>query len=311
MITYFMAKIIVTGGAGFIGSSLVDKLIELKHEVVIIDNLLTGNNENVNQNAKFYEEDIRDLKKLDEIFSKEKPEYVFHLAAGYLVQSIKNPQRDAEINIIGTINLIEMCVKYKIKRVIYSNSGGASYGDPEQIPITEDHPIRPLTPYGASKYAGEMYLYMYYKNHGLDYISLRYGNIYGPRQDPRLEGGVVSIFINAILKGKTPKIFGDGKQTRDYVYVGDVVDANIDAMTKGECGGYNIGTGKELSVLEILNTVKKIMGSSVSPEFKSPREGDCVRVLFDTKKINEILKWTPKTSLEKGIEKTIEWQKQQ
>jgi len=304
-----MAKVLVTGGAGFIGSNLVDKLIDLGYQVIIIDNLLTGSKKNINSKAIFYERDIRDIEELDNIFEKEKPEYVFHLAAGYLVQSLDDPQRDAEINVIGSINLIQMCLKHKIKRIIYSNSGGASYGNPEKLPLTEDHPIHPLTPYGASKYTAEMYLYMYNKSHGLNYISLRYANIYGPRQNPKLEGGVVSIFIDAVLKHKIPRIFGDGTITRDYCYVEDVVDANILAIENGTPGGYQVGNGKEISVLEVLDEVKKELNSKVEPSFEPPRTGDCERSVFDISKIKEGLKWSPKISLEEGIRKTVEWQR--
>jgi UDP-glucose 4-epimerase len=304
-----MVNVLVTGGAGFIGSNLADKLVDLGYQVVIIDNFLTGSKKNVNSKATFYEKDIRHIEELDEIFEKEKPEYVFHLAAGYLVQSLEDPQRDAEINIIGSINLIRMCLKHKVKRIIYSNSGGASYGNPEKLPLTEDHPIHPLTPYGASKYTAEMYFYMYNKNHNLDYISLRYANIYGPRQDPKLEGGVVSVFVDAVLKNKTPQIFGDGSVTRDYCYVGDVVDANIIAMKNGVPGGYQVGNGEEISVLEVLESIKKELGSEVQPSFVTPRMGDCQRSVFDITKVKEGLQWKPKTSFEEGIRKTVEWQK--
>lgn len=305
-----MAKILVTGGAGFIGSNLVDKLILLGYQVVVVDNLLTGSLNNLNKKAIFYEIDITNFHPLEEIFVKEKPEYVFHLAAGYLVQSLQNPVRDAQINIIGTINLILLCLKYKVKRIVYSNSGGASYGEPIKIPIDEEHPIHPLTPYGASKYTAEMYLYMYHKNHGLDYIALRYANIYGPRQDPKLEGGVISIFINAILKNKQPTIFGNGSNTRDYCYVEDVVNANIATMAKGKAGSYyNIATGRETSVLQVFGLIKKELKSEASPFFAEPRVGDCMRAVFDNSKIFKELGWKPMFSIEEGIKKTIDWQK--
>jgi len=305
-----MTTMIVTGGAGFIGSNLVDKLIELGHRVIIIDNLLTGLKENINPKAIFYEEDIRDLNALDNIFSKEKPEYIFHLAAGYLVQSLENPQRDAEINIIGTINLIQLCLKYKVKKIIYSNSGGASYGEPKEIPITENHPIHPLTPYGASKYTAEMYLYMYHKNHGLNYISLRYANIYGPRQNPKLEGGVVSVFLDKLLKGENPIMKSDGTLTRDYTYVGDVVDANILAMTKGKTEGYHVATNIETSVLELYHTMQKVLNTNIKFIRGESRIGDPQRAVFDIKNIKSDLGWEPKVLLEDGIKKTVKWMKE-
>jgi len=300
-------KVLVTGGAGFIGSNLVDKLIDLGYEVVIIDNLLTGSKENINPKAEFYEIDIRDLKDLEEVFKKHLPEYVFHLAAGYLVQSLDNPQRDAEINIIGTINLIEMCLKYNVKKIIYSNSGGASYGEPKKIPIIENHSINPLTPYGASKYTAEMYLYMYYKNHSLNYTALRYANIYGPRQNPKLEGGVVCVFLDALLKGKRPIMKSDGTLTRDYVYVGDVVDANILAMKKGKCEGYHVSTGIETNVLNLFKIMQKVVNTDLEVIRGEPRIGDPKRAVFDNSKIKRDLDWEPKISLEQGVRKTMEW----
>ena len=301
--------VLVTGGAGFIGSNLVDRLIELGHNVVIVDNFLTGSRSNLNPKAIFYEVDVRNKEELEKIFDEHKPEYVFHLAAGYLVQSIENPQRDAEINIIGTINIIELCLKYKVKKIIYSNSGGASYGEPQQIPIPEEHPIHPLTPYGASKYTAEMYLYMYYKNFGLKYTSLRYANVYGPRQNPKLEGGVVSVFLNSFLREESPVMRSDGTLTRDYVYVGDVIEANIMAMNKGNCEGYNVATGTETSVLELIKTMKKVLNTNIDVVRGPLRVGDQQRAVFDITKIKREIRWEPKISLEEGIKRTIEWMK--
>ncbi|MCA9487699.1 MAG: GDP-mannose 4,6-dehydratase [Nanoarchaeota archaeon] len=306
-----MDKLLVTGGAGFIGSNLVDRLIGIGYEVVVVDNLLTGNKKNVNSKAIFYKEDVRNLEGLDKIFEKEKPRYVFHLAAGYLVQSLENPQRDAEINIIGTINVIELCLKHKVKRIVYSNSGGASYGEPLEIPLKEDHPINPLTPYGASKYAGEMYLYMYNKNQGLDYVSLRYSNIYGPRQNPKLEGGVISVFLKAFLENEKPIMRSDGTPTRDYAYVGDVVEANILAMKKGKPRGYHVATGIETSVVEIYKIMKEVLGKEIGYTLGSPRVGDPQRAVFDITSIKQDLGWKPKTSLREGIKLTAEWMKEE
>jgi len=306
-----MAKVLVTGGAGFIGSNLVDRLLELGNEVSIVDNLLTGRSENLNHNAKFYESDITNQQALREIFEKEKPEYVFHVAAGYLVQSIENPQRDAMINIIGSINVIQESLRANVSKVIYSNSGGASYGEPQFLPITEEHPVVPTTPYGISKHTAEHYFWMNHLNHGLNFTSLRYANIYGPRQDPKLEGGVVSIFVDSLLNEKKPRIFGDGLQTRDYCYVDDVVDANILAMTRGDSEACHVATGIETNVLEMYNLVKRAMNIERDYIPDKPRLGDCRRAVFDISKTKRILGWSPKTSLESGIRKTIEWQKQQ
>ncbi len=300
-------RCIVTGGAGFIGSNLVDKLASLGYHVAVIDNLLTGARQNLNSSTVFYEADITDKDKLQEIFAKEKPDYVFHTAAGYLVQSIENPQRDAMTNIIGTINLIQLCLKHKVKRIIYSNSGGASYGDPQEIPITENHPIHPLSPYGASKYTAEMYLYMYHKNFGLNYISLRYGNVYGPRQNPKLEGGVISIFLESFLKNESPIMRSDGTPTRDYVFVEDVVNANISAMTLGKCDGYHVATGIETSVFELIALMQKVLHTKLDVVRGKPRIGDPQRAVFDISKIKRDMGWEPKVSLEEGIRRTAEW----
>lgn len=303
-------RMLVTGGAGFIGSHVVDRLVKLGHEVVVLDNLLTGSKDNINPKAIFYELDITDLGALEKIFKEYNLDYVFHLAAGYLVQSLENPQRDAAINIIGTINLCELCVKYNIKKIIYSNSGGASYGEPEKMPITETHSIHPLTPYGASKYTGEMYLYLYNKSYGLNYTSLRYANIYGPRQNPKLEGGVISIFVDKLLEDKPPTIFGDGTITRDFCYVDDVVDANILAMEKGKPEGYNVGTGIETNIKNLFEVIKNAVNSNLEPIYGPPRQGDCKRSVFDISKIKKDLGWEPKTSIDKGIKKTINWVKE-
>ncbi len=300
-------KIMVTGGAGFIGSHIVDRLISQGHDVIIIDNLLTGSKENINSKAIFYEEDICNLEKLDEIFSHHKPEYVFHTAAGYLVQSLSNPQRDASINIIGTINLIQMCLKHNVKKIIYSNSGGASYGEPLEIPMTEEHSINPLTPYGASKHTAEHYLYMYHKNFNLNYTSLRYANVYGPRQNPKLEGGVVSVFLDSLLRGERPEMKSDGTPTRDYVYVDDVVDANILAIQKGKCDAYHVSTGIETSVIELFNTIQKALNVNIGFIQGLPRIGDPQRAVFSNNKLKNELGWSPKTSLEDGVKKTAEW----
>jgi len=217
-----MSKVLVTGGAGFIGSNITDLLIEKGYEVVIIDNLSTGSRRNANRNAKLYVKDIcrRDIYS---VFKKEKPDYVVHEAAQINVRtSIANPAFDAKVNILGSINLLECCRKSDVKKVLYASSGGAIYGEPVKLPAGEDHPVRPLCPYGASKYSVENYLDIYRKNYGIDCVALRYANVYGPRQDPLGEAGVVAIFMNRLSEDKRPVIFGDGEQTRDFVYVGDV-----------------------------------------------------------------------------------------
>ena len=300
-------KILVSGGAGFIGSHIVDRLISLGHEVFVIDNLLTGSKDNLNPKAIFYELDITNLKDIEKVFKENNFDYVFHTAAGYLVQSIENPQRDLAINAMGTLNICELAKKYKIKKIIYSNSGGASYGEPIKLPFTEDHPMKPLNPYGASKGVAELYLYMYYHNYGVNYTSLRYGNVYGPRQNPKLEGGVVSVFLDAFIKGEQPIMRSDGTPTRDYVYVDDVVDANILAMTLGKPDGYHVATGKEVSVIELVSVMQKVLGINIGVKQGPPRIGDIQSAVFSIEKIKKDLNWEPKTSLEEGIKKTISW----
>lgn len=302
-------RFLVTGGAGFVGSHIVDRLISEEHEVVVIDNLLTGSRHNVNPKAIFYQLDIVDFEKLEEVFNKHKFDYIFHVAAGYLVQSIENPQRDLMINGIGTLNICQLSLKYKIKKIVYSNSGGASYGEPKKLPLTEDHSILPLNPYGASKFIGELYLYMYHKNYGLNYTSLRYGNVYGPRQNPKLEGGVVSVFLDSFLKGERPIMRSDGTPTRDYVFVEDVVDANMLALKKGGPDGYHVATGIEISVYDLISLMQKVLNTSLNVVKGPPRIGDIQRAVFDISKIKNELGWAPKTSLEDGLRQTADWQK--
>ena len=300
---------LVTGGAGFVGSHIVDRLINKGNEVVVIDNFLTGSRYNINPKAIFYELDITDIEKLENVFKKHSFDYVFHVAAGYLVQSIENPQRDLMINGVGTLNICQLSIKYKIKKIIYSNSGGASYGEPQNLPLTENHSILPLNPYGASKFIGELYLYMYHKNYGLNYTSLRYGNVYGPRQNPKLEGGVISVFLNSFLKNESPAMRSDGTPTRDYVYVDDVVDANMLAIEKGKAEGYHVATGVEVSVQELVKLMQKVLDTNLNVVKGPPRIGDIQRAVFDISKIKRDLGWAPKTSLEDGLRKTIDWQR--
>ena len=238
-------NILITGGAGFIGSNVADGLLEKKHKVVIVDDLSNGKKENIPGGARFYRCDIRS-KKLSSIFKAEKPEVVIHNAAQLSVRvSVENPLMDADINIIGGLNVIQACHIHNVNKIIFASSGGTVYGEQKYFPADEEHPTRPISPYGVAKLATENYLYYFYKTYGLKYISLRYGNIYGPRQDPYGEAGVVAIFSNRIIEGSSPIINGDGFQTRDYVYVGDVVNANIRAIESDFTGALNIGTGKE------------------------------------------------------------------
>jgi UDP-glucose 4-epimerase len=298
--------ILVTGGAGFIGSHIVDNLIENNYEVVILDNLATGNKNNINPKAEFINSDIKD-NDLDEKINFKDIEAVFHQAAQINVRSsVENPIHDGEINILGTINILEMMRKYDINKIIFASSVGL-YGEPNYLPVDENHPINPLSPYGLSKYVGEEYIKLYNRLYGIEYAILRYSNVYGERQDPRGEAGVISIFIDKMLNNQNPTIFGDGNQTRDFVYVGDVAKANLMALNwKNEI--VNIGTGKETSVNELFNIIKDEIGFKGNAIYDKPREGEIYRIYLDTKKA-ESLGWKPEVDLKEGIKRVVDWMK--
>lgn len=297
-------KILVTGGAGFIASQVVDKYIELGHEVVVVDDLSSGKKEQINPKATFYEMSITDPK-LNEIFEKEKPEIVNHHAAQIDVRkSVEDPIFDANINLLGMINVLECCRKNNVKRILFSSSGGAIYGSTENLPADEETPKKPDAPYGIAKYTGELYLAFYAKTYGIKYCALRYGNVYGPRQDPFGEAGVVAIFSNLLMNGKQPTIFGNGEQTRDFVFVGDVVESNVLALEKGDNQAINIGAGEETSVNRLFQELKTISRAEVDAINAPARKGEVERICLDIKKAEEILGWKPKTPLKEGLEKT-------
>lgn len=303
-------KILVTGGAGFIGSNLVDALIGEGSQVVIIDNLSTGKKENVNPQAKLIEADVSDEKKLQEIFKKEKPQSVFHMAAQIDInKSTRDPIWDAKQNILGSINLLENCRDFGVKKIIFSSSAGV-YGDTDNVPTIEDDLLRPPSPYGIGKLAVEHYLEYYYKTYGLPYVTLRYANAYGPRQISNGEGAVVAIFCDFLARGEKPRIDGDGEQTRDYIYVSDIVKANILALKSDKTGIYNIGTEVETSVNKLAETVKKALASDV--EFiKGPaRKVDQRRSALQASRAKQDFNWEAQVGLEEGIKKTINWIKQ-
>jgi UDP-glucose 4-epimerase len=300
-----LAKILVTGGAGFIGSNVADRFISLGHKVVIVDDLSTGFKENVNPKAKFYKIDINS-KKIEEIFRDEKPEILCHHAAQIDVRkSVSDPIFDAKVNIEGTLNLLNNCVKYKTKKVIFASTGGALYGEQDYFPADEKHPERPLSPYGIAKLAIEKYLYFFRESYGLDYVSLRYANVYGPRQNPWGEAGVVAIFTQRLLAGEKAIINGDGKQTRDYVYVKDIVDANLLALNYSESDFFNIGTEMETDVNTIFRLLKKKTGSKQKEMHGPKKPGEQKRSVLDYSKAKKILGWSPKYDLEKGMEGTV------
>jgi UDP-glucose 4-epimerase len=302
-----LAKILVTGGAGFIGSNIADRFISLGHKVAIVDNLSTGFKENVNTKARFYKLDINS-KKIEEIFRDEKPEILCHHAAQIEVRkSVSDPIFDAKVNIEGTLNLLNNCVKYKTKKVIFASTGGALYGEQDYFPADEKHPERPLSPYGVAKLAIEKYLYFYKESYGLDYVSLRYANVYGLRQNPWGEAGVVAIFTQKFLSGEKAIINGDGKQTRDYVYMKDVVAANLLALKHTESDFFNIGTGIETDVNVIFRLLRKLTGSKQMEIHGLKRPGEQKRSVLDSSKAKRILGWSPKYDLEKGMLETVEY----
>ncbi|OGY44952.1 MAG: UDP-glucose 4-epimerase [Candidatus Buchananbacteria bacterium RIFCSPHIGHO2_02_FULL_38_8] len=302
-----MSKILVTGGAGFIGSNLVDALIDQGQEVLVVDNLSTGNKANLNSKAKFFELDIQD-KKLAEIFEKEKPEIVFHAAAQIDVRkSVEDPIWDASQNILGSINLFENCKQFKVKKIIFSSTGGAIYGDTDKIPTTEKQPELPISPYGIAKLAIEKYLNYYYRVFSLPYIALRYSNVYGPRQNSKGEAGVVAIFCDKLLAGQAPIINGDGKQTRDYVYVGDVVRANLLALESSQIGVYNIGTSIETDVNQLVSSIKENIKADVEFSHGPAKAGEQQKSCIDFARAKKELGWQPEVTLEEGIKKTVDW----
>lgn len=302
-------RIIVTGGAGFIGSNLVDFLLQNDHQVTVIDNLSSGFQRNISIKAKFYLADVKDKEIMETIFSIEKPEIVFHLAAQIDVrQSIENPFLDAMVNIIGGINILEACRINKTKKVIYANSvalyGTVPFSD---LPIQETSPAQPDSPYGASKHTFEHYLSIYEKLYGLHYTILRFGNVYGDRQNIEGEGGVIALFFGRLMKKIPPTIFGTGLQTRDYVYVKDIVKACNAAIESGDSHCFNIGTQIETSVIELFNKMQVICKTNLKPIFAPPRPGEIERSVLNSWKAEELLGWKPSYSLENGLKSTYEY----
>ena len=297
-------EILITGGCGFIGSWIVDVLIKNGHEVIVIDNLSSGSIKNLNKNAKFYQIDIRD-KKIEKIFKKHRPEYIIHTAAEINVrESIINPIPNADVNIIGTLNLLNNCVKFKVKKFIFSSTGGAIYKEDAIIPTPETETEFPESPYGISKFTIENYLNFYKKVHGLDYVALRYSNIFGPRQNYKGEAGVIAIFINKILLGEEVTINGDGKQTRDYCFVKDVAHANVLALNLS--GIFNVGTGVEISVNELFENIKRLLNSNSKPNYIPSIKGELLRSCLDATKLRKE-GWKSKYTFNEGLKETVEF----
>lgn len=300
-------KILVTGGAGFIGSHLVDLLIKNNHEVIIIDNLSTGNIKNINPRARFYNIDLRNYKRIESIFEKEKPEIIYHTAAQINVRkSTEFPILDAEINILSGINLLELSIKHNIKHFIFSSTGGAIYGNAKKIPTPENYSKFPLSPYGCGKLCFEKYLVLYKNLHNLKFTCLRYSNVYGPRQNPEGEAGVISIFFQDMFSNKPPKVFG-GIQTRDFVYVEDIVKANLLALNDSNSNFYNVGTGIPTDIIEIFSRINKYFKNKFYPEYYEIKKGEQKTSCLDISKIKLNLNFQPQTPLEQGLDKTYAW----
>ncbi len=299
-------KIVVTGGAGFIGSHIVDSYIQQGHQVFVIDDLSTGNRRNLNPRAIFHPMDILDSG-LSDLMKTISPDVVCHHAAQMEVRrSVADPSFDAQVNILGLIRLLEACKNAKIKKVIYASSGGAVYGDQNSLPTPEEAPTRPQSPYGVSKLTGELYLAYYLDAFGIPYAALRYANVYGPRQSSAGEAGVVAIFIRQLMEGRSPVINGDGKQTRDYVYVEDVVAANLLALESSFSGAVNIGTGQETDVCTLFGLLQERTGSQ-TPAIHGPAKiGEQKRSCLNISRAWEILRWKPSFSLSEGLAKTVE-----
>lgn len=300
-------RILITGGAGFIGSHVADAYLALGHEVAIVDNLCTGSRENVPKNAQFFQADIVDAGALKEIFSSFRPDVVSHHAAQIsVVDSVENPAYDAGINIDGSLNVWQCARDFGTQRFIFSSSGGAIYGQVETSPVGEEQPANPMSPYGLSKMVFERYLTLLQSYSSLVPVILRYANVYGPRQGAQGEAGVVSIFARRLLEDKPCTIFGDGSMTRDYVYVGDVAQANCRALTQGDGGVFNIGSGLQTSTLELYGLLRQITGRGPeAPQFAPERAGEVRSIALECSRAAANLGWRPSTPLQHGLEAVV------
>ena len=300
-------KVLITGGAGFIGSHMVNRMIQEGNEVIVVDNLVTGKKKNINKAARFHKMDILSPK-LGKLLQKEKPAVISHHAAQIDVRrSLADPLFDAQVNILGLLNLLEHAVHSGVKRMIFASSGGAIYGEQQTFPAPETHPTRPISPYGITKLTCEHYLYYYQQVRGLSSVCLRYGNVYGPRQDPFGEAGVVAIFTQKMLSGEQPVINGNGLQTRDYVFVEDVVEAHS-AMINSELEGiFNVGTGKETSVNELFGFLSKATHFNQKEVYGPEKRGELTRSLLDYGKLNKATDWEPRVSVEEGLTRTVDY----
>ena len=300
-------RILVTGGAGFIGSHVADRYVALGHEVAVLDNLSTGQRANLNPKCRFYEMSLMDPR-LEETVLQFAPEVISHHAAQVNVRrSVEDPVFDAEMNVLGSIRLFQAAAKAHCGKLIYISSGGACYGDPERIPANEETPVRPLCPYGASKYAAEKYLELFGSLDGMRTTILRYANVYGPRQDPHGEAGVVAVFSQLLLAGRSPQIFGDGSKTRDYVFVQDIVEANALALAGGDGRIYNVGTGRQVTDDEVYRTIRDALAAKAEAVHTDFRKGEVRHIALDASRLRRELGWKPMVSFEEGMAKTAAW----
>lgn len=299
-------KVLVTGGAGFIGSHIVDGLIEEGHDVAVVDDLSAGRAENVNPGARMYKASIADAEALEEVFARERPELVNHHAAQTSVRrSMADPSFDARVNVLGSINVLQLCVKHAVHRLIFASTC-AVYSEPQHVPMDELHPVRPQSAYGAAKYAAETYIRQYADVYGIRYKIFRPGNVYGPRQNPHGEAGVVAIFTGQLLSGVQPTIFGDGTKTRDYISVHDIVRANLLAMDEaGDNQVFNLARGIQVSDFQVFDAVRQATGAAMEPAYAQMRPGEAAHVSLDCSKANRILRWAPKVSFTEGIQQAV------
>ncbi len=300
-------KILVTGGAGFIGSHLVDALMGEGHEVVVLDDLSSGTVKNLPRKIRFIKLDVRS-NNIFTLFSDERFDAVYHLAAQMDVRkSVADPRFDASVNIIGGINILEAAVRNKVARFVFASTGGAIYGEQDYFPADEKHPTRPLSPYGIAKLSFENYLFFYKHVYGLEYVTLRFANVYGPRQNPHGEAGVVAIFTSKMLAGEAPVINGDGKQTRDYIYVGDIVSAAVKALVHPETGIFNLGTSVETDVNVLFRRIREFVGSDCPEQHGPAKAGEQLRSVLDVSLAKSKLGWEPVVGIEEGLKKTVEY----
>jgi UDP-glucose 4-epimerase len=300
-------KILVTGGAGFIGSHLVDRLVQEGHEVVVVDNLSTGRRRNLNRAAEFYKRDVQGSR-MESVFRRERPVVLIHLAAQMNIRrSVEDPLFDAQVNILGTLNVLDHAVRYGTRKVIFASSGGAIYGEQDVFPAPESHATRPLSPYGISKLTGEYYLAYYQRVSGIQYVSLRFSNVFGPRQDPYGEAGVVAIFCQKMLAGEQPIINGNGRQTRDFIYVDDVVEAHMTVLGKDIQGVYNVGTAHETTINELFGKLADLTKSGCRQLYGPAKKGEQARSVVDASKLRQELGWEPRVSLDEGLARTVEY----